>query len=308
MNPVRKLVDDLVEKRLWPVALLLAIAAIAVPVLIGSGGDAGSSATTTGPAAPVASATPAVDLVGPPTVRSRRGQVRDPFRRPKPKPAKSAATAKSASAASGASSTAGGASSTSTSQTGGATSKSRPSTPAKAKVLPRVAAVESAAAIAARSAYETVARFVGPSARYEHPLAGLAVFGGSWSPALQYLGVSARGEYAIFLLGPKATASGADGTCVVAEPCRAIGLRRGETLHVAVAGAHRTTRRYALKVTALRHVRKATRALALAQRARVAPNGRQVLRTLVKDGPTAAALAQLRYVSDAGTVALVDAP
>jgi hypothetical protein len=307
MSTVRKLVEDLVEKRLWPVALLLVIAVIAVPVLIGRG--AGSSATPAAqaPAAPVASATPAVDLVGPPAVRSRPGHVRDPFRRAKPKAAKSASTARAASAAAGGgSSTAtGGGSPATGSATPGATSGS---TPAKAKATPRpVAPIESAAAIAARSTYETVARFVGPHANYEHPLAGLAVFGGTASPALQFLGVGAGGEYAIFLLGPGATPSGQDGTCVVAYPCRAIGLRQGETLRVAIAGAHGTTRHYVLKVTALRHVRQATRALAMAQRQRVAVDGREVLRTLVKDAPTAAALAHLHYVPAAGTVAFVDA-
>ncbi|MDX6718986.1 MAG: hypothetical protein QOJ63_1240, partial [Solirubrobacteraceae bacterium] len=270
---------------------------------------AGSSATPAAqaPAAPVESATPAVDRVGPPAVRSRPGQVRDPFRRRKPKAVKPASTAKAASAAhgTGTSTATGGGSSTPDSTSTGA--KSGAST-AKAKAVPRpVAPIESAAAIAARSTYETVARFSGPRARYEHPLAGLAVFGGTAKPALQFLGVGAGGEFAIFLLGPGAIVSGDDGTCVVASPCRAVGVRRGEAIRVAIAGAHRTIRRYTLKVTSLRRVRKATKALAKAQRQHVAVNGRAVLRKLVKDAPTAAALAQLHYVSAAGTVAFVDA-
>jgi hypothetical protein len=299
VSAVRKLLDDLVEKRLWPVALLLVIAAIAVPVLICGAGSGATEPAVAAPT-PVAAATPAVDLVGPPAVRSRPGRVLDPFRRPKPKAAKHSPT-KTASAGSWA---------TGSSATGGAraASGSGQATPSKAVATPPVAPVESAAAIAARSAYETVAHFVGQHYDYEHVLSGLAVFGGTASPALQYLGVGAGGEYAIFLLGPDATASGGDGACVVADPCRAIGLRRGETLHVAVADGQLATRHYVLEVTSLRHVRKATRTLAAAQRARVAVDGRRVLRTLAQDAPTAAALRQLRYLPGSGTVALVDAP
>jgi hypothetical protein len=299
MSAARKLLDELVEKRLWPVALLLVIAAIAVPVLIGGAGSGATEPTVTAPT-PVVAATPAVDLVGPPAVRARPGRVLDPFRRPKPKAAKPDSSTK----------TSAGGSSTGSSATGGAKagSGSEAAAPSKAVVMPPIAPVESAAQIAARSVYETVAHFVGPRLNYEHVLSGLAVFGATASPALQYLGVGAGGEYAIFLLGPDATAAGDDGACVVADPCRAIGLREGETLHVAVADGSLPIHHYALEVTSLRHVRKATRALATAQRARVAVDGRRVLRTLVKDAPTAAALRQLRYVADAGTVALVDAP
>lgn len=300
MNAVRKLLDDLVEKRLWPVALLLVIAAVAVPLLIGGGAGSATRPTVTTPA-PVASATPAVDLVGPPAVRSRPGPIRDPFRRPRPKAAESDSPMQTAPA---------GSTSTGSSPTGSANAgaDSEQATPSKAIVTRPISPIESAAAIAARSAYETVAHFVGPHWNYEHPLAGLAVFGDTASPALQYLGVGAGGEYAIFLLGPDATASGDDGACVVADPCRAIGLREGETLHVAVADGHDATRHYVLEVTWLRHVRKASRALATAQRERVARHGRRVLRTLVEDAPTAAALRQLRYVTATGTIALVDAP
>jgi hypothetical protein len=297
VSGARKLLEDLVEKRLWPVALLLVVAAIAVPVLIGAGSGS-TQPTIRTPREAVASATPAVDLVGPPAVRSRPGVVRDPFRRPRPKAAKSAAPAGKASAAG---------SSTASAQTGGAKAQAdtEHATPSNAR---RLAPAETAAENAARSTYETVAHFVGPRLDYEHPLAGLAVFGATASPALQYLGVGAGGEYAIFLLGPAATASGDDGACVVADPCRAIGLRAGETLHVAVADGQLAVRHYALTVSSLRHVRKASAALAVAQRQRVAPDGRRVLRTLVEDAPTAAALRQLRYVAATGTVALVDAP
>lgn len=316
MNAARKLFEDLVEKRLWPVALLLVIAAIAVPVLLGAGSGAAQPAPPAPPAA-VAAATPAVDLVGPPAVRSRPGSVRDPFRRPKrrtPKPASprkaSGAGSSNAGAAGspGAGAPAGDAKVRSGSRSGsGPGSGSEQATSSKTTVT-RVAPTESAAEIAARSTYETVASFIGWRRNYQHALTGLAFFGALSHPALQYLGVSAGGGRAIFLLGPEATIAGAGGACVVAEPCRAIGLRQGESLRVAVADGQRVIRHYVLKVTSLRRVRRASRALAVAQRERVAPDGRRVLRAIVKDAPTAAAFHRLHYVADTGTVALVDAP
>jgi hypothetical protein len=48
MNPVRNIVRDLVERRLWPVALLLVVAAVAVPVYLGrsSSDDGAGNAPT----------------------------------------------------------------------------------------------------------------------------------------------------------------------------------------------------------------------------------------------------------------------
>ena len=43
MSFLRNLLADLVEKRLWPVAVVLAGALVAVPFLLGGGGDAGDA-------------------------------------------------------------------------------------------------------------------------------------------------------------------------------------------------------------------------------------------------------------------------
>ena len=43
MSILRNLLADLVEKRLWPVAVVLAGALVAVPFLLGGGGDAGTA-------------------------------------------------------------------------------------------------------------------------------------------------------------------------------------------------------------------------------------------------------------------------
>ncbi len=298
MTPVRRLFEDLVDKRLWPVALLLVVAAVAIPVAIGgSSAEPRESSSVTAASGPASTAAPAVELVGPPAVRSRPGAVRDPFRRTKPK-AKSAAKTSAQPPAAKSGSSKEGARPGSGSGSGPATTKPKP-----AVSVP----VEPTAALVARSIFQTTAHFTGPGAAYEHPLDRLAVLGTTDSPALQYLGVSRGGEYAIFLLGPAATAHGNVGACIVADPCRAIGLRRGEKLKVEVADAGTAPRHYTLEVTSLRRVALASNAAAEREREHVAKDGREVLRSIAEDVPTAAALGQLRYGPATGTVTLVGA-
>jgi len=85
MSSVHKAIRDLVEKRLWPVALLMVVALVAIPVIGGRGGDpaagAGEDALPIAPTDAV-STKQVLDLVGPPSVRKRAGAPVDPFRRP----------------------------------------------------------------------------------------------------------------------------------------------------------------------------------------------------------------------------------
>jgi len=272
MNPLRSLFDDLRRKRLMPVALLLLVAAVAIPVVIGGGGsDSGAADPVAVPVpGPAEDARPAVSLVGPAEVRTRAGKVRDPFRRTGSKTA--AQAVKPASSA-------------------------KPSAPR-----------ESAASIAARSVYVTTARFRAANHNYVHPLEFLDVFGAPESPALQYVGVADGGEYAVFVLGPAATASDDAGVCIVADPCRAIGLRKGEKLRVSVAFPGAATRHYTLEVRGLRRVKRSSAAVARVERSRTDRRGRRVLNAIKADAATGATLGQLRYSRRSGTVALVAAP
>jgi hypothetical protein len=305
MSALRRLADDLVEKRLWPVALLLVVALVAIPLVIGGGSTAPAGpelATSSPPVRPAATATPAVELVGPPAVRSRPGKVRDPFRRTKAKATTKPASASSSKPASGTSSKVDG-------KTGGAgtgTSSGSTVQPSKTK-RPAAVAPLRAPSLAARSVYVTVAHFTGGTADWEHPLERLAALGDAASPALAYLGVSRGGEYAIFLLGPAATAGGDDGACVVADSCRAIGLRKGDKLEVEVKRPGTTARHFKLEIASLRRVARSSEAAAKREREHTAKGGRDMLHKLARDVPTAAALGQLRYGPSTGTVALVRA-
>jgi hypothetical protein len=83
MNAVRGVLRDLVERRLWPVALLLVVAAIAVPVYLGRSSDDG--ATDSAPPAATAQAGPkaskaAVSLDETTDESDGVGDVRNPFK------------------------------------------------------------------------------------------------------------------------------------------------------------------------------------------------------------------------------------
>ena len=127
---------DLVEKRLWPIALGLVAVLVAVPLTLGSGG---SSASKPAGAAPAAGTTATTASTGeavvsvkdaPPALRRRPGALRDPFVQPKALKKATDAQAPSAStqaSGSGAPTTAGGSSTSVTVPSG--TTGTTPSAP-----------------------------------------------------------------------------------------------------------------------------------------------------------------------------------
>jgi hypothetical protein len=299
MTLLRSLFADLVEKRLWPIALLLAITAVAVPVVLGrSGAGTGAPAAppATAAAGGAAAATPAVELVGPAAVRGRSGPVRDPFRRSTKAAAKTtthggAQAKKSATSAAGSTST-------------GAPTDSTPA--ATADGAP-VAATPAAGDSPAASVYRARVRW----GRDEHAavsgLSRLQPLGGSSNPGLLYLGATQGGARAVFLLGPNASADG-DGTCAE-KTCRVLRLKAGDTTVVTVHGDEGATpQRFTLVVDAIRRHAAETEAAAGKLRARVDRDGRDVLREIIKDSATAAAIGQFRFDRTLGAVVATTAP
>ena len=291
MNFARALLRDLVDKRLWPIAVLLAATLVAVPLLIGGGSadDAApvpAAALDEGASASASQSAPAVELVGPASVRARAGKVRDPFRRPKPKvvddggkPSHSASTDASKGTAAAETSTA-------------VPTKNAPPTLTKPPF-----------------AYRTVVRF-GPTDRdagKAHGISRLTPLGGVVAPALLYLGVSARHGYAVFVLGPTAQQYG-EGACVDPENCRIIGLRTGMSTIVDISGTEGDPRQYSLDVVSVRREVKHSKGIATKARAHVHPDGRDVLRELVDDAATARAFGQIVYAPSLGVLVAKRAP
>jgi hypothetical protein len=299
MTLLRSLFDDLVEKRLWPIALLLAITAVAVPVVLGrSGAGAGASSPPPATAAAdgAAAATPAVEIVGPAAVRGRSGPVRDPFRRS----AKAAATPTSHAAAR----TKKSAPASDSASTG---AEADSATAAPTSDGGPVAATPAAGDTPAASVYRTRVRWGRNEYAAVSGLSRLQPLGGSPNPALLYLGTTRSGARAVFLLGPNASAEG-DGACAE-KTCRVIRLKAADTTVVTVQGADGATpRRFALVVDAIARQPARNEATARKLRARVDRDGRDVLREIIKDSATAAAIGQFRFDRTLGAVVATTAP
>jgi hypothetical protein len=298
MTFLRSLLTDLVEKRLWPIALLLAITAAAVPVVLGHGGQAAPDAPAVLPAAPAnaTTSTPAVKLVGPASVRSRSGSVRDPFRRAK-KPAARHRT--SAAARSGSGSTARG-------QTTADAPAAAASTATKTDAATGATAA-SAPPTSGPTVYRTRVRWGQDAKADVHGVSRLQPLGGRSNPALLYLGTTKAGARAVFLLGPNASTDG-DGTCAE-KTCRVLRLKAGDTMVVTVQGeAGGASRQYTLVIDDIARSATSSAAAAAKRRARVYQDGRDALNAMIKDAATAAAIGQFRFDRSLGAVVAVSAP
>src|SRR4029453_13927472 len=81
MKAIRGVLQDLVERKLWPVAVLLLAAAVAVPVYLGrSASDADPPLPPTTQHADTKTSKAAVTIEDPAAGDDRRGSVRNPFK------------------------------------------------------------------------------------------------------------------------------------------------------------------------------------------------------------------------------------
>ena len=292
-DPLKRIARDLVDKKLWPVAVLLLAAIVAVPFLIG-----GSSAEEVPPPAPVAAPAPGapgskslITMIdeGDGGKDTRPGRIKDPFYDPPAPPAPESASGASpaASAATAAAPPTGGGA-----PSGGASpapSSSPQTTPQP--TTPRPAATS--------GYYRTVARWSASERSKARPITRLTPFGGAETPAALYLGVTkSDASYAVFLLGPNATSTG-DAECEQTD-CRVIGLKTGQSQVVTVQPSDGSAARtYRLEVASVKAV-TTDAATARALRAKVHADGREAMRAMWQHRPTAEALQPIQYDEDRG--------
>jgi hypothetical protein len=267
-----------------------------VPVVLGHGGQAAPDAPAVLPAAPADAATPAVKLVGPASVRSRSGAVRDPFRRAK-KPAAKHRTKAAARSGSG---------STATAKSATADAPAAAASTATKTDAVTGATAASAPAASGPSVYRTRVRWGQDAKAGVHGVSRLQPLGGRSNPALLYLGTTKAGTRAVFLLGTNASADG-DGTCAE-KTCRILRLKAGDTTVVTVQGEDGTASRHTLVVDDIARRATTSEAAAAKLRARVDHDGRAVLNAMIKDAATAAAIGQFRFDRSLGAVVAVSAP
>jgi hypothetical protein len=300
MSFLRNVLHDLIEKRLWPVAIALVVALVAVPVLLG--GKSG-----TGTAGPVAAAPPATN--GPAGSRNaaraqvisledqaagkvvRKGDLRNPFiQHHLPKAPPSATTPAN---------TAGGGSSGSPAAPSGGSSPAPPTgtTPAAPPKAPTPTTPKPDAK--AIDTYRVTLKFgeAGAEKTFGN-VARLTPLPSSDNPFFVYLGLKDDVKTAVFLVDANAVPSG-DGTCTPSpDNCEQVELKKGDIELFELQSGTAGVVQYQLELTSISKGAAATTASAAQAHARESKAGREHLRQLVAEDP--ALLAAWDYSSRLG--------
>lgn len=309
MTFLRNLGHDLVDKRLWPVALILVLALIAVPLVLGR------SSAPAEPVAPAPAAEPAVaagpgaagsvlpaeavvslqqPLTGGP--RYRRGPVRNPFiQRHLPKtdavgstliaaaPTTTVSASRSAAGGSGTSSTV--VTSPSSDPFGGSPSGSSapPSSSSPSPGTVKRPSPSSDTDTDTDNVYRVSLRFGEAGAqRTIKDIPRLTPLPSSSDPFFVFLGVLKDGKTAVFLVSSDATATG-DGACKPrASNCQTIQLKAGDTEFFDLSTGTAGVIQYQLDLLSVSRRTATSSAVASKRRARESKAGRAILRAAVK--------------------------
>jgi hypothetical protein len=329
---VRNLIQDLVERRLWPVALLLAVALAAVPVVLGRGGDEAAS-TAALPATPATgSPTPSEKVevtldTGAPADRERPGAVRNPFKAPVTHTAKkttktttTTASSPSATSSDSASSSTPAATPTPSSSSGAASSGSPPSASpsrgtasgtAKSPAKPKAGKTTTKKPTAedASDTYHVSLKvgLVGAEKlKTLDDVARLSPLPSLTDPFFVYLGVlqttgKKPEKRAVFLVSSDATPNG-EGSChPTKQDCESVELALGETAFFDYTAPNGTPSQYQLELTGIHKTTVKSRAKASAAIARHSVAGAELLRDAATRNVRAAAGARAyRYIPATG--------
>jgi len=276
MNPVRTILTDLVDRRLWPVALALLAALVAVPVMLGGGSNAAAPTSAdpiaNAPATTGATAKAAISVSTPSTARQNRpGSVRNPFVQHKVKPTSDSVTNPAPATS--------------------APSNSAPSIPSYggSPSLPVVTPITPGSGGSKPDAVKDVWRVnlrfgEAGDQKVRHDIPRLTPLPSATDPFFIFMGVLEDGKTAVFLISSDATATG-DGKCKPnPEQCDTIEMRAGDTEFFDVAVGNAGIVQYELDL--LRVIHGKTKSTAAAARAakRVSKDGKNVVTELKAEG------------------------
>jgi hypothetical protein len=282
MSAVRNLISDLVDRRLWPIALALVAALVAVPVLLGGG----SGTPAPAPAAPVANtpagtaggAQAAISVSTPSTERRNRpGAVRNPFIQHKVKTPSDAppTPADTGTPSTGSVPPVGGG--------GGAVPA--PSFP----LPPTIPGSGGGTPTTVKDVWNVNLRFgEAGDQKVHHNIPRLTPLPSVTDPFFIFMGILSDGKTAVFLISSDATATG-DGKCKPnPTQCDTIEMRAGDTEFFDVAQGNAGVVQYELDLLKIMHSKvKSTAAAAKASR-RVSTDGKNVVKELKAEGDQSA--------------------
>ena len=331
---LKNVAKDLVEKRLWPLAVLLVAALVAVPVLVSRGGATPAPAPVAEPAGGTggpadAPTTSRVTLATGDDVEHDGGTVRDPFRvsgaakASTPSPASAAVTAattsssgpsavtasRSAASTAAAPSTAGSSSvgssapSPASSGASGATMTHPKATPTKAT---KKATTTKPAAEDVTDTYHVSLRFGvdGGTLKTVKDVARLSPLPSETDPFFVFLGVlttSAKEKRAVFMVSSDATPTG-EGAChPTKNDCETVELTKGQTVFFDYTAPDGTPTQYQLELVGIHKTAVTSAATARAAFARHSAVGQELLRdAAVRNVRAAVGARAYRYVPATG--------
>jgi hypothetical protein len=281
MKPVRNIFNDLIDRRLWPIALALVAALVAVPVMLG-GGSKSSSPAPADPLASVAStsggtAQAAISVSTPSTGRTDRpGAVRNPFEQHKlPSPSATATTPQPTQLPTG-----GGGVNTLPSP-----SPVVPSTPGYTvtPIVPGSGGGKRETPV--ENVWRVNLRFGEPGEqKLRHDIPRLTPLPSATNPFFVFLGVLDDHKTAVFLISSDATATG-DGTCKPnPTQCDTIEMKAGDTEFFDVAQGNAGVVQYELDLLKVFHNKVSGNAAAARAARRVNKDGKNVLDELKAEG------------------------
>lgn len=290
--PLQTLVADLIERKLWPVAIALVVALVAVPVVLLGG-------STEPEAAPIASTAVAEDAPVDAGVSlatkgegvKSKGTERDPFARPAQKKAKTTSTTPSTDDAA----STGSAATTSGGSGGGATGGTTPDlsdigvTPVTGGSTGGSSSGGSGSSDAkkdtktSKDSWHVDLRFGknGGKLTSRSDVPRLSPLPSQDDPFFVFLGVAADGKTAMFLVSSDADVTG-NATCKPdPENCERVDMKAGDTAYFDVTKPDGTTEQYELDLVRVSRKVSANAAVAQSARNRESTAGREVLRNAV---------------------------
>jgi hypothetical protein len=288
MSFLRNVLHDLVEKRLWPVAVALLVALVAVPVVLGGGSDDSAEPATEAAATPSA-AVPATSAkvvsLDEPTGTAevtRKGDLRNPFKQQHLPKDTTTSTAQAIVTATNNLVSSGNGSSPASPSTGG----SSPSGGGGGIQTPTPAPVHVPAKPNPKDLYRVDVRFgeLGDLKTHSN-VARLTPLPSAGNPLVVFLGLKKDGETAVFLVSSDAVPSG-DGKCRPStKACETVEMQWGDTELFDVQTGTAGVVQYRLDVRKVYRV-SASEARAARAHARESKAGREWLRLTVASDPT----------------------
>jgi hypothetical protein len=301
---------DIVDKRLWPVVVVLVLAMVGIPVALGRGGgaeEAPSSADFAPPAAKVEEpAKTVVRLQAPKEPTRATGRPKNPFHQQGPKPAATTSVANTPAAPTTAppgnrsdqadASLAAAGTPAPSAPAASPPAATPPATPSQPVTQPQTQEPTGYAA-----GYRVDLSFgqAGSADTYRDSVRLRALRTGT-DPLAVFMGVRRDKPITVFLLAPGVTATG-DGRCLPAPmDCQVLELRKGESEFFDVARGSAGIVQYELDVDRILVRRAETKAAAERARKRESRSGRKLMFSLARQGQ--GWLGHYMYSADVGTL------